>query len=461
MDGSQTQPVLKILSRVLRAGVGLLALVIAGAIFAYLTMTAPEPERAPLEERALVARSIRLEPTPIARVWDGYGTARSMNGVDVKAEITGVVISRPDDIEAGRAVTRGQTIIRIDPEDFELRLEAETQLAASLQAEIDALDAREKRLKERYELATDEANLARNEYDRAVEARDAGAGNLNEIETKLAAVRRAEGAAAIIAQTLDTIPAERAGLSARLAQQRAVIRLAERELERTTITAPIDGLLQLIDAEETELVSPGQLVARVVDLARIEIPIRVPVSAGHSIVIGDQVDLRADSALEAEWHGQVVGIAPEADSESRSMTVFIEVRQDLTDALRERRAVSTEGGRLLLPGQFVVARVTTSVRDERFLVPRIAVERDRVMIVGEDGIHAHRAPVRVLFHIDASRPDLDPAETQWAVIEMTDALPPGTQVIVSNLDQITDGTPVRTTETLARDGLDTGREGGS
>jgi hypothetical protein len=147
------------------------------------------------------------------------------------------------------------------------------------------------------------------------------------------------------------------------------------------------------------------------------------------------------------------------------MTVFIEVRQDLSDALRERRAVGADGGRLLLPGQFVVARITTDVRDQRYLVPRIAGERDRVMIVGEDGVHASRAPVRVLFHIDASRPDLDPTETQWAVIEMSDALPAGTQVIVTNLDQITDGTPVRTTETLARDGVEAdtgmGAEGGS
>lgn len=445
MEGASPQPaMLRLLSRLLRAVVGVVALVIAFAIFAFLVSTAPEPERTGDHGRALVVRAVELKRVDVPRVWDGYGTARAMRAVDVSAEITGVVSMRPPEIEAGRAVTLGQTIIQLDPEDYEQQLEAQNQLVASLEAELDALEARAKRLAERVELASEEVELADKQYGRTVDSRTKGGANDNEVEDALAALRRAERVATLLAQELETIPAERAGLNARLANQKARVRLAERDLDRTTITAPLAGLLQMIDARVGERLSPGHVIARIVDLERIEIPIRVPVSAGASIVIGDRVELRADSSLEAEWEGTVVGIAPEADPASRSMTVFIEVEQQLDQAVRERRAINEQGGRLLLPGQFVVARVITSTSTPRIVVPRTAVERDRVMVAHQtSGQRAAGVPVRVLFHLDGSYPEIDPTESQWAVLEGSPELDEGTIVITSNLDEVVDGTPVQ------------------
>ena len=446
---------LVLLSRLFRAALGVGALAIALLLFAYLVGSKPEPDRSGGADRAPSVTTVPLRHVDVARVWDGYGTARAMNAVDLSAEVTGVVLARPADVEAGRAVTAGQSIVTIDPEDFRQRLEAQTQMLASLEAELDGLDAREQRLREQLDLAKEEARLAENDYRRTAESLERGGANEPEVEAALSAFRRAQRAAAAIGQALDTIPSERAGLRARVANQNASIRLAERELERTAITSPIGGLLQMVDAEEGELLTPGHLVARVVDLTRIEVPIRLPVSAGSSVVVGDHVQLRADSALEAEWEGTIVGIAPEADASSRSLTAFVEVRQDISDALRERRAVNTEGGRLLLPGQFVVASVTTSVREPRFVVPRTAVERDRIMVIETNSEpRARRTPVRVLFHIDAVFPELDPRETQWAVIDDTPELREGTLVITSNLDELAPGDHVRTRdpEAIARDG---------
>lgn len=453
MDDARSATMLRMLSRALRGAIGLVAILLGVGVFAYLANSAPTPERAENVDRSLVVRTLRLRPIEIPRVWDGYGTARAMNAVDIAAEITGIIAERPADIEAGRAVSQGQTILRLDPEDFQQRLEAQTQLAASLQAQLDGLDPREARLQEQLDFANQESDLAENEYKRALQALEQGAGNESEVEAKLGILRRAQRAAAQIAEQLDSMPPERASLKAQLANQKAMIRLTERDLERTTIASPINGLLQTVRGEEGELLAPGQVIARVVDLTRIEIPVRLPVSAGSSIVVGDRVELRTDSALDAEWEGNVIGIAPEADAATRSMTVFVEVRQDITDALRERRAVNTEGGRLLLPGQFVIARVVTADRKARFVVPRTAVQRDRVMVVTEGPeARARSVPVRVLFHIASEMAELDPVESQWAILDDTDKLREGDLVITSNLDEVAEGTPIRASDAIARDG---------
>ncbi|MCW5776732.1 MAG: efflux RND transporter periplasmic adaptor subunit, partial [Phycisphaeraceae bacterium] len=227
---------------------------------------------------------------------------------------------------------------------------------------------------------------------------------------------------------------------AQMVNQEAASRIAADDLERTTIRSPIDGVLQRVDPRPGELLGVGAPVARIVDLRRVEAPLRLPVSAAASVAVGDRAELVADSPAATRWDGRVVRIAPEADARTRTITVFVEVEQRIDYGADDPLA----GARtLLLPGQFVIGRVYSGRSEPRVLVPRRALDSDRVMVVVREGegwrVRARAvAPPRF---IEAEFPTLDPDETQWAVIPA--GLEDGERVVLAGRDELADGMAVR------------------
>jgi RND family efflux transporter MFP subunit len=235
-------------------------------------------------------------------------------------------------------------------------------------------------------------------------------------------------------QELGRLPTRRQALQATLDRLRADADLAEENLRRTTISSPISGVLQSVSVEPGELVGVGAPIARVVDLSRIEAPLRAPASALGQIRIGDEAALRADGPAAAGWTGAVSRIAPEADQATRTLTVFVEVRQD--PGVFQRG----DQGELLLPGQFVTGTIRAAADRPRTLVPRRAVVEGSLFIAEpgpEQTWAAHRVPVEVLFHTTGAFPRIDPLERQWAVLATP--IPEGTPIIVTNLDDLTEG----------------------
>ena len=199
--------------------------------------------------------------------------------------------------------------------------------------------------------------------------------------------------------------------------------VAELNVLRCTIRSPLDGFIQNVDIEQGERVSPGQRVVRVVNLRRIEVPLQLPSSARPSLALGDQVILIARSESQQQWQGQVRRIAPEDDSSTRTMAVYVEVEQDPHD-----RA-------LLPPGKFVQGTVVADHAQRRYIVPRRALVGDRLLTI-EDNI-VRSIEVRVDFHVQGEFPELGVVAEQWAVL--AEPLPDGTLIVVNAARSLPDG----------------------
>ncbi|RNC82547.1 MAG: efflux RND transporter periplasmic adaptor subunit [Phycisphaera sp.] len=423
---------LRIISLFVRAGVAVLIILIAGGIFSVLMSMRVDPERNPSESKGIPVRTITTTAVSVPRVWEGYGTVRAMNSSTISAQLLARVIERPEEIEAGLELTEGQLIVRLDSADAISRVQAAEASIASFQAQLDNTDAQEARLREQIEHAVEERDIDSRNLDRVREAAQGGAGTDADIDTRISALRRSERALAALEQQLEVLPARRDEIRALQSNARASLALAQEDLERATIVSPMDGILQDVYVEEGELLNVGDQVARIVDLTKLEIPLRMPISAAATIREGDLVNLRSDGPVDTHWQGEVSRIAPEADAASRTMTVFVEVAQD-PSRLGLNEAV-------LLPGQFVIGRVETSERSPRVLVPRRAVSADRVMMVGageQNGNRVVPTDIRVSHYINGRFESIDPDETEWAVVES--GLDQGERIIVSNLDVLVGG----------------------
>lgn len=440
---------LRAASLLLRVGAGVLALLVGIGIYALLIATAEEPVRTPTDRIEVQVSTVPVVRMNVPRVWEGYGTASAMRTAEISAQVSARVMERSERIEAGVVVSAGEVLVELDKIDFASRLVADRKVAEAIEADLLGLDIEQRSLNERLELGEEELAIESRTLNRLTDAQQRGAANVTDVDRQVSIVRRLERELSLIRQQIRLIDTRRSTLAAQLETARATARIAEENLERATIRSPIAGVVQRMSAEVGELLSPGSPVARVVDLRRIEIPVRVPVSALASVLVGDRVIVTTDGPLAGRWEGVVVRIAPEADSARRTLTLFVEVVQS--------PPTSGELRGMLLPGQFVSARVYTRANETHAIVPRPALVGDRVMALepnGASGYIARQIEVDVLFTFDGDFPNIHPRETQWAAIERFASTSPPDRVILSNLDELRDGSAVRPASTdRTADGL--------
>jgi len=228
----------------------------------------------------------------------------------------------------------------------------------------------------------------------------------------------AERAAIATREELDKIPARRAGLAAQRDAQVAAQRLAQQSVQRCRIESPIDGVIQEVFVKEGEGLQSGQRVARLVDLRRIEVPLRLPAGARGHVAVGDDVTLFDDRAASGrasrQWPATVVRVAPEDDAATRTMTVFAELDQDPASP------------HALAPGRFVQGVVVGAQPLRRMLVPRRAVRSDRLFAVNGDRIV--RREIVPDFAVEGAFPGLGLPDTAW--VALREALPEGDLVVL-------------------------------
>ncbi len=148
-----------------------------------------------------------------------------------------------------------------------------------------------------------------------------------------------------------------------------------------TITAPISGVIQTLDARSGVTLSSGQTLAQINGIGTVWLNAAVPEAQAGSIRVGQRATADLTAFANERFGGRVVAILPTAAADSRTLTVRIEL--------------ANRGGRLR-PGMF--ANVSFGGDDRPALVvPSEAVirtgTRTIVMLAMNDGRY-HSAEVR-------------------------------------------------------------------
>ncbi len=140
-----------------------------------------------------------------------------------------------------------------------------------------------------------------------------------------------------------------------------------------TLTAPLAGALETLDARPGMSVMNGATLARINSLESVWLDAAVAQSALGDIAIGAPVVARIPGLAGTQIQGEVVDILPSLESASRTATV---------------RALLPNPQGVLRPGQYAQLRITATSQPAQLLVPTQAVirgiETDRV-IVAENG----------------------------------------------------------------------------
>ncbi|MFZ9692457.1 MAG: efflux RND transporter periplasmic adaptor subunit [Phycisphaerales bacterium] len=420
-----------VMSLIVRTVVGLGAIAVAVAVFGWLASTREVPVPRPPEEARPRLVVVSATPVEVQRSFSGFGTADAIRTADVPAEVTGVIESIPVGVSEGFVVSAGEVLATVNARDFRRQAEIAEETLAELDARAAQLDVEEQAAKSRLELAKRDVELARLEFSRTERALADGAAVEREVDRAKQALLAVDRAVLQAQESVDGFMPRRASLRAVTESQRAAKRLAEQNLARCTIRSPIDGVIEDVDVEIGESVSPGRRVARIVDLGSIEIPLKLPSSARRFVRVGDAVTIERDADDAQCWQARIARVAPVDEPGSRTFTVYAELEQSADDPLA------------LVPGTFVLGTVRCGDPETRVVVPRRSVRDGRVLLAEAAG-EAHSIathPVEIEWTFEAALPQFPIPDTQWVVL--SEELPAGTLVLLDGSRAVSPGTLVR------------------
>jgi membrane fusion protein (multidrug efflux system) len=188
-------------------------------------------------------------------------------------------------------------------------------------------------------------------------------------------------------------------------------------LDRTVVRAPVDGTVSSVPIEVGQLVSPGQKIARILELDRIRVTVGIPEIHAAKARSVDTVELTLKALPGSTFVGTRVylGVEPQEKSFVYPMELAVE-----------------NEGRRILPGMFVTARVVLEVR-RRPVIPLFSIiprEDDKVAFVVEDGV-ARRRAIEIGLIMGSSLPE--------ASVEIIKGIEAGEMLIVQGQRRVEDG----------------------
>ncbi|QDU60056.1 Multidrug resistance protein MdtA precursor [Planctomycetes bacterium Pan216] len=385
-------------------------IVVGVAILAIAVANGKPLNREPLAELARPLRVAAATPRELAPVVVGYGTAQPTSVWTAVTEVSGRLVDVHPKLDAGERVRQGELLLRIDPTDYQLRvdqLEAELTQANAMLRETEQRLENEKALLEIEEesLRLTESELAR--MQKLASRAAASASDLDlERRSRLTQLRQVQS----IRNTIAVLPVQ-------IDNQRAAIKLtqskldeAKRNLERTRIIAPFEGRLAEVTLEPGQVVATGERLFELHADDAMEIEAQFPLDkvrelftsrnnfsseSGQAVLTQHhweplRVMVRArDGNTAVEWVGKVTRVRERLDEVTRTLGVVVEVSN------------RGEGGQPsavpdLLKGTFCEVELIGEPRRESIVIPRVALAGKNVYIVDDEN-RLSRRPVNVDF----------------------------------------------------------------
>jgi len=382
----------------LKLVVPLVLLAAGGGAVYYMMETAPVPERRELARQARLVEVAEVSRQNNRVLLDAQGTVKPAQEVVLNPQVSGAVIEMSDALVPGGRFAEGDTLLRIDPRDYDLTLRDRKTAVVRMESELT--------------LARASQDVARREYE-----------SLGE--------EFADSERALVLREPQIASAD-----ANLAAARAMVEEAELDLERTKITAPFDALVVEEMVDVGTRLSPQSTIARLVGTDTFWVEVALPQGDLRWVPLPEAGGEGARVILSQpkvwgpgeEREGRVVRLLPDLSDEGRMARLLVAVDDPL--ALKPEN----EGKPRLLVGQYLRTVVEgREVPDSFFLDRRMLREGDQVWVMNGAGVLEIR--------------DIEIAYRGLERVLALSGIEDGEQVVTSGIAAPAEGMPLRVAAT--------------
>lgn len=386
--------------------------ILAGAVVlaSVLVSLAPEPERREQPPQIPFVRSAQVVSGEGAIPVYGAGTVRPSAEIDITPQVSGRVDWMNPGFHSGGRIGAGDTIFRIEQEDYQYRL----------REAVADLEDRKVALLEARELAA----VARSEYE------------------QFSGRQLESGAAVDQASPLVLREPQLKAAQAALKREEAKVAEAKLALARTRVKAPFDGYVREESVDIGQFLTVGQVVGRLFAADAVEVVL--PLSDADAALIPGLWELQAGDArrqVDARvlarygdahyaWDGYVDRAEASLDKQTRTIDVIVRVPDPFSAGTPTGPAGPVGRAPPLLVGKFVEVEIQGLTPQSYFRIPRSALQPgNEVWVIGDDqGVRI--VPVHLLQRGDDE-------------IFVTGALEQGQAVITGGIQFATEGMRVR------------------
>lgn len=351
MSSTVTRNKPSILRRLLVIGVPIL--IVVGFVVAMKIIIAmnkePEEKRKPFTTLAVMADYAVQDD--VFLVVSAQGEAQPRTEIDLVPEVGGKIIYVSPNFVQGGIIKKGETLIRIDPRDYDIAL---------IRAKAGVAQAQQNLARE-----IAEGDVARRDYE------DLGIG----------------GAPSALALRKPQMQQAEASLQAAQAEVQA----AELQLTRTSVRAPFDGRVRSKNSDIGKFVTPGSPLGRIfstdivevrlalsdADLSKVDLPLAFAAASREE---APKVELSAVIAGQRRiWEGRIMRTDGTYDTQTRALFAIVEVLDPYGKG-------AAEEGVPLAPGLFVDAKIIGKTYENMIVIPRDGLRPgDKVYVVNDKG----------------------------------------------------------------------------
>jgi RND family efflux transporter MFP subunit len=352
------------------------------------------------------------------------GSLVEENLYKVPAQVSG--IAQQVHFSEGDSVTTGQELCRIDYDRYRLIFEKARNAVAESEAAVNKAAAdladTERKTSSTIEMSRVDLELAQSEFRRTNKLTQAQFASTEERETdeskfKRAAVTFDDARAA--AQT--QVALFRAALNekrAALDADRAALALAEKDLSNAIVPAPIAGVIQQRMVTDGQYLTPGTVVAIMVQTDPLRLRFTVPESKSAVLSSDMNVQFTVPAYPGRQFQARIYSVGATADAESREVTCWARVGN---------------AGNELRPGYFAKVRIVVQSKADAIVIPLgsvVPTEAGTVCYVVRDGT-AMRKRIQTGIQVTGD------------AIEILSGLEVGEQLATDGVNSLQDKVPVQ------------------
>jgi RND family efflux transporter MFP subunit len=292
------------------------------------------------------------EERPMERVVHAIGTLAAQEESTLSSKVSGRL--QHIAVDVGSVVRQGGVIAQVEPRDYELRLQqamaalaqARAELGLPLEGDSDEVRLDTITLVRQARAVLEEAAKNR---ERILKLSAEGIATAAELDT-------AEAAHLVARTRRDSAMEEAQMRLAALAQRRAELEIARKQLADATVRAPFDGVIQSRIAGLGQYVAPGTPIVTLVRLDPMRLRLEVPERDATQVRSG-QVVLLTVQGDEEVYRGTLARLSPALDQGTLTLRVEADVPAQGT----------------LRPGLFAQARIVVDANRPGVSVPTNAV----------------------------------------------------------------------------------------
>ncbi|MCW8108666.1 efflux RND transporter periplasmic adaptor subunit [Alteromonas ponticola] len=375
-------------SMLMKSGIPLLIILVAIFAAALLISAKKPPEQKPVETKAFLVDAQQINSEDVRFKVYSQGNVLPKHQTNISTQVSGKVVEVSETFVAGGLFKKGDLLVRLEQEDYATDLKlAEAELAQA-KAALTEEKARSK--------------VAEQEW-RSVNS--------------------------TVAPELGLRKPQLATAQANVKAAEAKFERAKRNLKRTEIRAPYDGLVVSRNVDLGQFISTGSIVGSIYSTDQAEIRLPIPDSEMAFIDLKRQINKAAPVTLTASvagkkkaWEAELVRSEGILDAGSRVIYVIAQ----LDDPYAREDIDKTP----LRFGQFVQAEITGTQSQRLFVLPRNVLRLDNTVLQVTDAREVKISPVEVV-------------RTNAQHVYISSGLDEESQVITSAVPNPYDGMKVR------------------